>query len=577
MKQLPLRAYRKTLYPILILLLIVLIGFAIRAWRLDTAPKGALIDELHFGYLAYSLLETGADEHGQRWPILFRGFGDQKLPAYAYALLPVVRVLGLTVQALRIPSLLAGSALILGIAWLLKEWQLGWKWSLWGAFITALIPWSFFLSRIGFESNLALCVYTFGLAALVRGGKKYHAGWLLSGGLLLAGTWYSYIAYRPVTVVLLTMVLVVYRVPRKLLASAVLPFVIVCIPLLLPSVIGANSARFNQVGITHDPGLAMEVNEQRTFCSMNLPTIVCYGIFNKPALIAQKLIARTLRTYSPQYLATEGEDETFLTVARYGQLYTSLYPFFAIGLAALLFSNLISIKHRLVIAAGLVVSAVPGLLAGEPQKVRLSPLLPFVVAATSLGTAQFFHFIRVSLRAPLRSVVGTTMLAMLVVLVCYQASTYFTAYFGVHTTQRENEYQSYLPDLYRFISSLPSDSLVVIKPFYSDPLMFYAFYNRIDPTWYQNNAVLGPLEDSGFQHTVELGSIWAYDYSLPTVKCKAESLSKHGYLVTNEQLPFDPIYQGKSTNGVHTYVYIYDSLPAVTDCEGEPTPVSLAK
>lgn len=577
MKSIPLSSH-KPFYLIIVLLLIVVTGFSLRAWRIDSAPKGALIDELHFGYLTYSLLETGTDEHGQAWPVIFRGFGDQKLPAYAYALLPVVKLLGLQVLALRIPSLIAGTAIIIGMFWLLKELQLGWKWSLWGAFVTAVIPWSFFLSRIGFESNLALFFFVFGLASVLRGVRHAKLSYLAVGSVLLALCWYSYIAYRPVTVALIVVLPFMYKLSRRMLLTILISFSVVCLPLLMPSVIGANSARFNQVGITHDPGLALEINEQRTFCSMRLPTILCYSVFNKPMLIGQILAARTLRTFSPQYLATEGEDETFLTVAHFGQLYTSLYMFFAIGVGALLFTNLIPSRHARFILAGLLISMVPGVLAGEPQKVRLSPLLPFVVVATTVGTAQVFQFIKGYLRPNWRKLVSPLAMAALIGAVSIQTLSYVTSFVGVHSIQRENEYQSYLPDLYSYLRTLPADSLVVIKPFYSDPLMFYAFYDKIDPRWYQQNAVLGPLESSGFQHTVELGNVWAYDYSLSTVRCKAIERGAHGYLVTNEELPIAPIYQGKSTNGVHTYVYVYDSADvAAADCDFETTPLTWAK
>src|SRR3989344_7895510 len=97
------------------LLVILILATGLRLFWLDRAPFGALIDEAHFGYIAYSLLETGKDEHGVSWPLIFRGFGDQKLPAYAYVLLPFIQIFGLSVTSIRLPSVLAGSLSVLAL------------------------------------------------------------------------------------------------------------------------------------------------------------------------------------------------------------------------------------------------------------------------------------------------------------------------------------------------------------------------------------------------------------------------------------------------------------------------------
>ena len=58
-------------YSSFLLLVLVLFSFAIRFLWLDRSPRGLLIDEAHFGYISYSLLETGMDEHGISWPVIF--------------------------------------------------------------------------------------------------------------------------------------------------------------------------------------------------------------------------------------------------------------------------------------------------------------------------------------------------------------------------------------------------------------------------------------------------------------------------------------------------------------------------
>lgn len=537
----------------------MLLGFLLRAYALTQAPKGALIDELHFGYLAYSLIETGKDEHGIAWPLIFKGFGDEKLPAYAYASIPFVAFLGPEVLAFRLPSLIAGTALIGLMYWLSREVGLRKKWSLFVAFVTAVSPWSFFLSRIGFESNFALAWYTAALAALLRGVKTAQTSWLVAASMLLSVSWYSYIAFRPVSAVLLLLFLgfAVWHkhISAKQFGIALVAFILCVMPLFAPSVVGVNNTRLKQVGIFNDVGITLKVNENRTFCDMQFPRTVCDLAFNKGTLVARELIDRYFTVFSPQFLATKGEaDIVFLTVKGFGQIYPILYPLFLLGLVGIFYRKKKMPRYLVVLLlAGLLVSPLPTIMAGDAQKVRISTLLPFIFLTIGVGVAYLDELLQkkyLQLGAFVVLLLGTVGFSFL----------YFVEYFTVHTVQNEHHYQSYLPEMYAFISTLDESTLVTIKPFYSDPLMFYAFYTKMSPSEYQKKAVLGKLEDSGFQHTVELGNIRALDRSLEHVGCEGHTQGVQSVLVTNEDISGAVVlYRGLSTNKVDTYVFVYDA------------------
>ena len=73
----------------LILLTIIIFAFLIRAlpfWQ----PPSLNWDEVSLGYDAYSLLKTGRDQWGIPLPVIFRAFGDYKLPVYEYLAVPFV-------------------------------------------------------------------------------------------------------------------------------------------------------------------------------------------------------------------------------------------------------------------------------------------------------------------------------------------------------------------------------------------------------------------------------------------------------------------------------------------------------
>jgi 4-amino-4-deoxy-L-arabinose transferase-like glycosyltransferase len=560
------------------------LGLGLRLFRLGEAPAAAIIDEAHFGYIAYSLLETGKDEHGVSWPLLFTGFGDQKLPVYAYSLLPVIAQFGLNVFSIRVPSALAGSASILLIYVLARTLGFSRKVGVLAAAIMAISPWPFFLSRFGFESNVALLFFIVGLIFLVQGIQRAQdfarqrfggkATIMLSAAAVLFGlTWYTYIAYRPVTLALGLLVVGFAWFKKQISLTQVgifaVTLVLVTAPLLMPGVSAANTARFNQIGIVHDQGVALGVNEQRTFCAQYLPALVCYGLWNKPSVITAMLVQRFWNVYSPQYLALEGEvNDPYLGVGEFGQFYSLLYLFFLIGVGTVLVTlakqpRKAPISHVLIVL-GLILGPVPAILAGEAQKVRLSPALVFMVLGMAYGLAIAHNW----LRKTFSPMVTYFIISGFVLSILFAATNFMVNFHTIHSVKNDYLYQSYAVNLWRYVEQHP-DARVYLKPFFSDPLMSYAFYAQLDPATYQEQVVLGEKEASGFQHAVKLGRIEVGEQNILAIGCQALMDEAPALYVTNQEEPVGTLAQKLlSTNGVMTYGYIYDArLSALRNLE----------
>lgn len=87
---------------------ILILAAVLRLYGLDRFPAGLNADEAAIGYNAWSLLETGKDEHSAPWPLVFRSFDDYKPPVYFYLVLPFVKFFGLNIWSVRLPSALLG-------------------------------------------------------------------------------------------------------------------------------------------------------------------------------------------------------------------------------------------------------------------------------------------------------------------------------------------------------------------------------------------------------------------------------------------------------------------------------------
>ena len=178
-----------------LLAIIILVAVSVRFVGVGSTPPSLNWDEISHGYNAYSILKTGQDEWGQAFPTIFRAYGDYKLPVYIYLTALSELLLGLTPLAVRLPSILAGIGSVIftyllvgelgGLGRSEKKMQTV---ALLSAFLMAIEPWSFFLSRGAFEANLAQFFVISGVYFFLR-GLKNNASFVVSSVLFGFSVW----------------------------------------------------------------------------------------------------------------------------------------------------------------------------------------------------------------------------------------------------------------------------------------------------------------------------------------------------------------------------------------------------
>lgn len=164
----------------ILLILIFLLGLSLRFIKLEQIPAILNRDEAALAYNALLIEETGKDEWQANLPLVFKSFGDYKLPGYPYLLAFLFNFLPSNDFVSRLPSALAGSLLIVLAFFFAKE-VLGVKdrSALLLALLVALNPVFFFYSRIAFEANLALLLFIGSLFFLLKTKKNYYLSGLL--------------------------------------------------------------------------------------------------------------------------------------------------------------------------------------------------------------------------------------------------------------------------------------------------------------------------------------------------------------------------------------------------------------
>lgn len=156
----------------LIFVLIILLAVFLRLYNLPNVPPSPSLDEVSIGYNAYSILKTGADEYGNKFPILLRAYDDWRPALYVYLVIPFVWLFNLTTIAVRLPSVILSVLTVIATYFLTKEIFKKHPYSLEIAGVSALViaisPWHIYLSRLGHEANAGLAFFIFSICFFFR-------------------------------------------------------------------------------------------------------------------------------------------------------------------------------------------------------------------------------------------------------------------------------------------------------------------------------------------------------------------------------------------------------------------------
>lgn len=354
-----------------IVIFILAIGFFLRIYQIESAPPSLNWDEVSHGYNAYSILKTGKDEWGVTTPIIFRAYGDYKLPVYIYLAAISENFLGLNELAVRLPSIFAGTLTILFAYLLSIHLFKSSKLALAVAFLMALSPWSLFLSRIALEANVSLLFVVAGVYFLILGLQKRNY-FLLAAAISLGLSVWTYNSARVFTPLILLAVLLSHKLSmvqltkeRKRLvfiSLGVLLFFLIPMAMQLLSPVG--QARYENVQII-DSGAIGRIHELRE--NVSLPSVLERAIFNKATYFFVSFVENYVKYFSPDFLFLNGGKNYQFSVPGQGLLFFVTIPLLLYGIwSALKKKKNINIK---IILFWLIISPIAGSITREAPHV----------------------------------------------------------------------------------------------------------------------------------------------------------------------------------------------------------------
>ncbi len=437
----------------LVLPLILVLAFILRVIWLDKYPTGFTPDETSFGYDAYSILKTGSDQWGHKFPLVLESFGDFKSPLYVYLTIPSVAIFGLTKEAVRLPNAVLGT-LAVWVTYLLARKLFNKKVGLFSAMLLAISPWHIMLSRGAFEANLTTFFLPFGLWLFLE--KRYVAS-----GLILGLNLFSYHSAKLVTPLVLAALIFYTHDNVKKYWPAVAIFGIFLILTLYTFFLGAG-ARVEERSITAGAGEA--AFDERVHSS---------GLIHNKYTVVMKRFFENYFTYlSPQFLFTQGPKEgTYGMIPGRGVLFWFTIPLLIVGIR----------KKPYFLLVWILLSPIPASLATGVgfSANRVATMMPAIDILLAVGALAFFDWLS------RRKILLITYYLIIIGSLALFIEDYFIQ--SLYKIARDMLYGN-LEAAQWVNQNVAIERKVIVSKSLSEPHIYFAFTSGFDPSRYREET-----------------------------------------------------------------------------------------
>lgn len=470
------------------LLLILLLAFILRFYKLGTVPAGMTWDEAAIGYNGYSVITARHDEWLERLPVSFKSFGDYKAPLAIYLVGIFATVFDLNLLIVRLPFAIAGVLAVLAMLKLTQEmlelFRVKTKLnfpalSLIAGLMLAVSPWHLHFTRTGFESGLALAFILWGFYFLLQYLKKAHVirlreqlKLLLPAVTLLIASLYTYHSAKIFLPIILLVVLVKFfyklrNQPYSLIISGGVGLAFLQ-PLIKDSLFGQGMTRAGTLLI----GRSMSV--------IDVLSMICYRLFVH---------------LSPQFLINGWTDTLRHGPGAWGVLLPVTYLFLLIGVFALL-KNMIKPQQNLgclkFATIWILVGLLPAILGSEcPQSNRALLALPGFLWLSLAG----FNWILSQLK--FNKIVLKKFLLLIGLIYVINVALYLRYYYQMFAKNSAEAFnEGYLQamqlahDYERGANNKPEVEQIVFSNQYGQAYIYALFVRKTHPIWYQGGSLV---------------------------------------------------------------------------------------
>jgi 4-amino-4-deoxy-L-arabinose transferase-like glycosyltransferase len=483
----------------LIILILVLATF-LRFYKLSSYPA-LNADEASNAYDAYSLIQTGTDQHGHPWPVTFQSFNDYKPGLYVYSDIPFVKTMGLNELSARIPGAAAGVLSVLVIYLLVAELFKNRKLATISALFLAISPWDIQFSRGGWEVNVATLFVLFGVYLFLVFVRSRKAWLLILGLFSLALSLYTYHAPRVVVPLLAIVAILIYRKEifvkenSKKIIFGIIFGLLVMIPLALDLAAPGALSRVAGVGLFADQGPINRINEQRGEYG-NPSNKIGVILHNKVVNYGLEFAENWASHFSGEFLFMTGDVIQRNKVPDMGEMYLFDIVFLVIGVATIAKTFPENRKQYLLILSWLLIAGVPSAMTFQaPNALRAQNMVIPLIIISSIGCYQIIKWLNGRMVKWIK-ILGFLILGVLVI---WNFARYEHMYWNHMAKEYPYSSQYGLKELVTYISQNGSGlQNIFVTDRYDQPYILFLFYMKYPPQEFQFHHTLTIKNEFGF-------------------------------------------------------------------------------
>jgi len=453
---------------------ILLLAAFLRLYKLESIPNGFSWDEAAISYNAWSIVETGHDEHNQFFPITFRSFNDYKAPGLIYFLAGLIKIFGPQTFIIRYTIATIGVLTVLVTYFLTKEILVHSarrlkNLPLLASFLFAISPWHLLFSRPGFEASLGLLLNLLGVLFFLKFFRLKKSLPLFLSFISFILSAYSY--HSPKIFLLFfipAVILVFFRQFKQIKPTKIILVSISCLLIAIPlalSILSQGGDRFRGTSIF---GATLQ---QTTIDFQNLstqPLWINKLIYNRPLTAVRLITHRLIQHLSPEFWLIGPALNWRIGFQDWGLVLLPVFAFAIIGLIharQYLRPSILKLLFIWFLAALIP----PSIGIETPHALRAILILPLPAIFAALGIIKLSQF-----------VLG------IVFLVTFFFSVFLHYYFLVTPKISSHDWLYGHQEMINYVKKHQDDfQTIKITDYYQQAYIFYLWFAQVPPYQYQ--------------------------------------------------------------------------------------------
>ncbi len=498
------------LYTILFIV-IVLVAILFRFMLLNSVPPSGSLDEVSIGWNAYAILLTGKGEYGRSFPIIMQAYDDFRPAGYLYLVIPFVKLLGLTVLAVRLPSAILSLVTVIASFFLAKIVVRGYKYEKWVSLtvmgLFAISPFHIYISRLGHEVNPGLTFAFLGVLFFLWGLLSERKWLVILSGIFWAGSLYTYQSEKVfVPLIVVTLLGLFYKQVfqnKKVVIASLLLALVLSLPIVFASLQPGALLRLKGTSVFTDQRPFIETSLRLAEATKH-HDLVGEITYNRRFVPVSVFLWNYLPHFSPEWWLGNSGLERFKAPG-FGLSYQWELPLFLLGLF-FLWRLPVSLPLKILPIVWILIAFVaPGITTETPHAMRSFNILPIPQLLEGIGCLGVVALLgNIKNYGKQSQILFVGLIGACVVVSIVQFSQ---AYFVTFVKQGSAPYQCALHRAMKYVilhQKEYSHIVVSNQANATQSYMFYLFESKYDPKKYQN---AGGTKSGGFREFHHIDNI----------------------------------------------------------------------